>query len=128
MLWRVINPAALLVMSGFFYRWLPIFFGCHCRAERSFFLNGKQFPICARCTGELVGILLLGISYAMYRPPILYALIFLIPMILDGSIQLLTKYESTNIRSFDWPVFWIWSFLSVSDKYDCYILVWISYG
>ncbi|QIB68688.1 DUF2085 domain-containing protein [Aminipila butyrica] len=87
-------------MTGFFYRWLPIFFGCHCRAERSFFLSGKQFPICARCTGELVGILLLGITYGLYHPPILYAAILLIPMILDGGIQLLTSYESTNVRRF----------------------------
>ena len=43
---------------------------------------------------------MLGFTYAMYHPPILYALIFLIPMILDGGIQLLTKYESTNIRRF----------------------------
>lgn len=87
-------------MSGFFYRWLPIVFGCHCRTERSFFLNGRQFPICARCTGELVGILIVGITYGMYHPQILYAVIFLIPMILDGGIQLLTTYESTNIRRF----------------------------
>ena len=24
---------------------------CHQRPERSFFLNGHQFPVCARCTG-----------------------------------------------------------------------------
>jgi uncharacterized membrane protein len=24
---------------------------CHQRPERSFFLNGDQFPVCARCTG-----------------------------------------------------------------------------
>ena len=38
-------------------RWLPVFFGCHCRSDRSFFWKGKQLPICARCTGELAGIL-----------------------------------------------------------------------
>ena len=38
-------------------KWLPIFFGCHCRPDRSFFYKGKQFPVCARCTGELAGIL-----------------------------------------------------------------------
>ena len=87
-------------MSSFFYRWLPIFFGCHCRAERSFFLNGRQFPICARCTGELVGILILGMTYGVYHPQIIYAILFLIPMIIDGGVQLLTAYESTNIRRF----------------------------
>ena len=40
------------------WRWLPILFGCHCRPDRSFhFRDGTPFPICARCTGELAGIL-----------------------------------------------------------------------
>ena len=40
------------------WRWLPIIFGCHCRPDRSFhFRDGTPFPICARCTGELAGIL-----------------------------------------------------------------------
>ena len=42
-------------MISWLYKWLPITFGCHCRADRSFFWKGKQLPICARCTGELVG-------------------------------------------------------------------------
>ena len=45
-------------MAAWLYRWLPIIFGCHCRPDRSFFYKGRQFPICARCTGELVGMLL----------------------------------------------------------------------
>lgn len=45
-------------MIKFFAKWLPIFFGCHCLPERSFFIKGKQFPICSRCTGILVGIFL----------------------------------------------------------------------
>ena len=28
---------------------------CHQKAERSFFINKYQFPICARCTGLLLG-------------------------------------------------------------------------
>ena len=38
-------------------RFLRIFFGCHARPDRSFYWNGKPFPICARCTGELAGMI-----------------------------------------------------------------------
>lgn len=81
-------------------KWLPIIFGCHGRADRSFILKGKPFPICARCSGELVGILLISITYWFYHPPIIYAVFLLFPMILDGGVQLLTKYESNNILRF----------------------------
>jgi uncharacterized membrane protein len=30
-------------------------FICHQRPERSFFLHGRQLPVCARCTGLYVG-------------------------------------------------------------------------
>lgn len=29
--------------------------GCHQLPERSFFYHGKQFPVCARCTGVTIG-------------------------------------------------------------------------
>lgn len=87
-------------MKQFIYKYLPIIFGCHCKAERSFTFYGKQFPICARCTGELVGMIVVSITYAIYHPPILYGSALLIPMIADGGIQLFTTYESTNYRRF----------------------------
>ena len=75
-------------MIEFAYLWLPRIFGCHCRSDRSFHYKGRKFPICARCTGELLGILGSVIIFWLWRPNI----------ILDGFIQALTKYESTNVR------------------------------
>lgn len=85
-------------MIDWLYKWLPIFFGCHCRADRSFFINGRQFPICARCTGELVGMVFGAFSCFFYLPPVWAAAVLMIPMITDGFIQLKTAYESTNTR------------------------------
>lgn len=84
------------------YKWLPRIFGCHCRADRSFhYMRGGhrcKAPICARCTGELFGILT-GIVWTFFGLPDWRILaVMLIPMILDGSVQLLTRYESTNLR------------------------------
>lgn len=76
-------------------KWLPIIFGCHSRKDRSF----KGFPICSRCTGELVGII---ISPFLWNYIINYkvAILLMLPMIIDGFLQLLTNYESTNLKRF----------------------------
>lgn len=82
------------------YRWLPIIFGCHCRKDRSFFWKGKQFPICARCTGELAGIFITTCTYFFFHCSELISIILLIPLILDGFIQKFTSYESNNFTRF----------------------------
>lgn len=78
---------------------LRLFFGCHARPDRSFFFRGKQFPICARCTGELVGILA-GIPIAVLfgYPSLLVALLMTLPLVADGFAQRFTSYESGNVR------------------------------
>ena len=80
-------------------KFLRILFGCHGRADRSFFYHGKQFPICARCTGELIGILT-GIPIAVFMGcgSVTVMLLLMAPMVADGLLQLLTSYESGNYR------------------------------
>lgn len=77
---------------------MPIIFGCHCRADRSFHWKGRQFPICARCTGELLGILAAVATYFPLRPSPWLMVGMMLPMLADGFLQLLTAYESTNPR------------------------------
>lgn len=36
--------------------WIHQLWGCHRLPERSFFIGGRQFHVCARCTGLIVGI------------------------------------------------------------------------
>lgn len=80
-------------------KFLRIFFGCHARPDRSFYWRGRQFPICARCTGELVGILI-GIPVAILKGAMCIpaCILFMLPLVLDGFRQLLTTYTSNNIR------------------------------
>ncbi|MCI6486722.1 MAG: DUF2085 domain-containing protein [Clostridiales bacterium] len=80
------------------YKWLPIIFGCHCRSDRSFFYHGEQFPICARCTGELLGIIFSLFSCFFFRLPVWLSVLFMLPLCVDGFVQLKTSYESTNIK------------------------------
>ena len=82
------------------YKYLPILFGCHCRADRSFHFRGRKFPVCARCTGEGTGFLLAAVTFWIGHPSVPLLFLLLIPMILDGALQQRTSYESTNIRRF----------------------------
>jgi uncharacterized membrane protein len=78
---------------------LHYMFLCHKKPERSFFYKGKQFPICARCTGILAGYFL-GFLYLILIPHRNYFLeiLFMFPIAIDGTGQYLQKWESTNIR------------------------------
>ncbi len=80
-------------------KFLKLFFGCHQKPERSFFYKGKQFPICARCTGLLVG-MILGVILAIFFNNVRWYLAYLLmlPCIIEGIIQYNTSYLSTNYR------------------------------
>ncbi len=90
----------MLKLRVWAYRWLPRICGCHRKPERSFFFHGRQAPVCARCTGELVGIPVGLVSCFFLLPPWWVAALLMVPMVVDGFLQLLTKYESTNPRRF----------------------------
>ena len=72
---------------------------CHQKANRSFFFNNYQCPICARCTGLLIGYIL-GIVALFFNSKISIVLsLFLIGiMFIDWFIQHKKILYSTNIR------------------------------
>lgn len=71
---------------------------CHQIANRSFFLNGNQMPFCARDVGLFAGFPI-GLAVLSFRRlvvnPIL-VLVGLVPIGIDGGLQLVTSYESNN--------------------------------
>ena len=74
------------------------FLGCHQRADRSFFIHGKQFPICARCTGVFIGECIATGSVRLFSPSLLLLAFFCGVMFLDWFIQYIGVKESTNVR------------------------------
>ena len=99
----MISPVkrGLIHVANWLYVWLPRFTGCHRLPERSFkWRNGLPFPVCARCTGELIGMLAAAATGWLGQPPLWALFVMLLPLIVDGTIQRLTKYESTNPRRF----------------------------
>ena len=78
---------------------------CHRKPERSFFIRGHQFPVCARCTGFYIALILYFtytyFAYVDYNTPLLiFAGILLTPAIIDGLTQFLGHRESNNTLRF----------------------------
>lgn len=73
--------------------------GCHQMPERSFFYHGKQFPVCARCTGVFIGqtaaVILAMFKFTLKFPT---SIMLICVMGIDWCIQELNIKQSTNIR------------------------------
>jgi uncharacterized membrane protein len=77
---------------------------CHQLPERSLFVFGCVMPVCARCFAIYVGFLASTLIYPLFYPVdnmrmqdkrLLIAA--LIPIAVDGGLQLVSSYESTNL-------------------------------
>jgi uncharacterized membrane protein len=88
------------IQSGLFR--VARYIGCHQRCDRSYFFAGRQFPICARCLGLLIGLPLLLVCRINFAA----AIACLFPLLLDGGTQVLRLRESVNwLRLFTGVVF-----------------------
>ncbi len=74
---------------------------CHRLPERSFFWKGKQFPICARCTGIHLGYFSFPFFlFGLISLPFWWTVAFILPTYADGFIQAFSNYQSTNTKRF----------------------------
>ena len=74
---------------------------CHRIPERSFFIKGHQFPVCARCTGFYTGLVVYLIFNLFYKHPydmnmLFISMVLMIPVAIDGGTQYFGPRESTN--------------------------------
>jgi len=76
--------------------------GCHAHPERCLAWRDRRMPICARCTGIVVGNLAALPWFAAQGLPgrglALAGLALLLPAALDGGLQLATRYRSGPAR------------------------------
>ena len=101
--------------------------GCHQMAERSFFFKGYQFPVCARCTGVILGELIAIVCLFLFKINWWILLLLLIPMGFDWGLQFLKILKSNNIRrlitgllggfsltyAYYYLIVWIWKGISI---------------
>ena len=74
---------------------------CHRIPERSFFIKGHQFPVCASCTGFYAGLIVYLIVNFSYKHPynvemLVVSMILMVPVAIDGVTQYFGPRESTN--------------------------------
>lgn len=70
---------------------------CHRRPDRSFFFRGRQFPVCARCTGILLGYLSFPLFLTgVLKLNLLLTILLLVPALIDGFTQAMGWRESNN--------------------------------
>ena len=71
---------------------------CHMKSSRSFSINDNQMPYCARCFGIFLGFAI-GAGFATFIVidlKLWLLVVGLVPIGLDGGLQLVTSYESNN--------------------------------
>ena len=76
--------------------WLHRLWHCHRISSRSFFIRGRQFHVCARCTGLIIG-LILSPAFFWFRANVAALFVaFLLANAIDGSTQLISLRASKN--------------------------------
>ena len=74
--------------------------GCHQMPERSFFCKGYQLPVCARCTGVIIGYIISLITFKIISPNLFVIVLCCLIMFIDWFIQFIKIKLSNNIRRF----------------------------
>lgn len=75
---------------------IAMLIGCHQRSDRSYFIRGRQIPVCARCLGILIGL----VFAPVLRVSLVAAIALVLPMLLDGGTQALGLRGSRNLLRF----------------------------
>lgn len=74
---------------------------CHRKPERSFFIKQYQFPVCSRCTGFYISLVIYFTytyyNYVNYNIELLFlAILLLLPSYIDGLTQFKGLRTSNN--------------------------------
>lgn len=90
--------------------------GCHQKPERSFFYHGYQFPVCARCTGVIIGYLIAIPCFLLFGYHKKLSITGALVMFTDWAIQQSKIKESTNKRRFLTGIAGGFSIMSIQMK------------
>jgi uncharacterized membrane protein len=111
MISAAIVGAPLALSSGHLFWALPIYRAfslvCHQIPERSFFIAGRPFAVCARCFGLYAGFTLATIAYPLVRslkktdaPPRKWLFIAAVPLGIDYALGVFGIWNNTHSSRF----------------------------
>lgn len=139
--WDLVNPYRkvsivfiFLIIVFFIFQlilkrdYLALFFGCHQNHNRSFVGVYKLLRICARCTGILLGIFIAPLL-SFLNISILYFLLGIIPLLIDGIAQKYTKYKSNNLRRIITGILFGPAMIVICTYfffYSCKLIIWLA--
>lgn len=103
------------------------FVSCHKLPERSFFYKGKQFPVCARCTGIYVGYIIFIPLLSFIKIDIYWALLSILPTLIDGLTQAYCNRESNNFFRFFSGLLAGYGLAGLSDFIAYWIVIFFKY-
>lgn len=76
---------------------------CHQIPERSYFIDGHQFAVCARCTGVYGGFTLMLLLYPLISslkntvtPPRSWLILSTVPLVVDVSVNFFGVWQNTH--------------------------------
>lgn len=110
-LMSLILGAPLAITAGHPFLGLTIYktfsYFCHQDPERSFFIAGHQFAVCARCTGIYSGFTIATLLYPLVRslrqidaPPRKWLFLGAAPLAIDFAVGYLGIWENTHSSRF----------------------------
>src|SRR5690349_17169909 len=88
------------IAGAIYYAFSPL---CHQRPDRSFFVEGEKFGVCARCTGIYFGFAFTLLAYPLVRslrtvttPARKWLLLAALPLAIDFSLTFFGVWENTH--------------------------------
>jgi uncharacterized membrane protein len=88
------------VAAAIYHAFAPL---CHQRPDRSYFIEGHQFAVCARCTGIYAGFAFTLLLYPLFRslrntatPPRSVLILAALPLAIDFSLTFFGVWENTH--------------------------------
>lgn len=110
----------LLTMLELIFKrpYLALLFGCHQIVSRTIKLFKNPLPLCARCTGIYLGVIISVFVFYISDLGLIISIALGIPLIIDGTLQKKMGLKSNNKRRFITGLLFGFAFVGLYSAYN----------